>query len=68
MPTKQQKSLLYLCYILKDKNISVIYSEELDCLATNKKLNEIYENNGFKFIKEGYDYYHYVLREWKVEK
>ena len=40
----------------------------LDCLATNKKLNEIYENNGFKFVKEGYDYYHFILREWKVEK
>ncbi len=40
----------------------------LDCLATNKKLNEINENNGFKFVKEGYDYYHYILREWKVEK
>lgn len=26
--------LLYLCYLLKDKNISVIYSEELDWKAT----------------------------------
>lgn len=36
-----------------------------ECLATNKKLNDIYEKNGFKFVKDGYDYYHYNLREWE---
>ena len=39
-----------------------------ECVTSNKKLNEIYEKNGFKYIKEGRDYYHYTLREWKLDE
>ena len=40
----------------------------LDCLSSNKKLNELYEKHGFKYVKEGIDSYHYTLREWKVSE
>lgn len=40
----------------------------LDCLSTNKKLNAIYENYGFKLIRTGCeDYYHYSLREYIID-
>lgn len=40
----------------------------LDCLNSNKKLNDIYESYGFKFVKEGFqdNYYHYNLRELEL--
>lgn len=37
-----------------------------ECVTSNKKLNEIYENNGFRYVREGKDYYNYTLREWKL--
>ncbi len=40
----------------------------IECVSSNKKLNEIYEKNGFKYIREGQDYYHYTLREWKANE
>lgn len=39
----------------------------LECLASNKKLNQLYENHGFKYIKKEYEIYHYNLRELKIE-
>lgn len=40
----------------------------LDCLSTNKKLNDIYEKHHFKLIKTGYEEgYHYSLRECKID-
>lgn len=40
----------------------------LDCLQSNKKLNDIYENHGFKLIKNGSkDYYKYSLREYSLD-
>lgn len=40
----------------------------LDCLNRNKKLNDIYENHGFKLVSTGIkNSYHYSLREYKVE-
>lgn len=53
------------------KNITKIngkYYLRTEHIASNIKLNEIYEKNGFKFIKEGQDYYHYILREYKVKE
>ena len=38
----------------------------IDCLSSNKKLNQIYNNHGFKYVSEGKDYYNYTLRECKV--
>lgn len=35
----------------------------LECKSDNKKLNDIYEGYGFKFIRSGQDYYNYTLRE-----
>lgn len=36
----------------------------IDCVASNEKLNEIYENHNFKLVKTGYEeYYHYALRQ-----
>lgn len=41
----------------------------LDCLSTNKKLNEIYESYNFKLIKTGYeDYYPFALMEYEVNE
>ncbi len=40
----------------------------LDCLSSNKKLNELYEKHGFKYVKEGESFYHYTLREWKANE
>lgn len=40
----------------------------LECLTYNEQLNHIYENYGFSFVKNGYDGYHYTLREWKAQK
>jgi len=38
----------------------------LNCLETNKKLNDIYEKHGFKLVGNGIDEnYKYSLREWK---
>lgn len=40
----------------------------LDCLSANQKLNQIYENYGFKLIKKGKkDYYSYSLREYIIK-
>lgn len=39
----------------------------LDCLSTNKKLNDIYESHSFKLVKTGCkEYYHYSLRECEI--
>lgn len=38
----------------------------LNCRKDNEKLNNIYENHGFKFIKNIYDYYDYTLRKLKI--
>lgn len=40
----------------------------LNCLSYNEQLNQIYEKYGFSFVENGYDGYHYTLREWKVEE
>lgn len=40
----------------------------IECLTSNKKLNEIYDKYGFEYIKEGKDYYNYTLRECKLNK
>lgn len=40
----------------------------LDCVSSNKKLNELYEKHGFKYVKEGEYPYHYTLREWKIDE
>ncbi len=50
------------------KNITIENGKKYlrtECLASNEKLNDIYDKNGFKYIKEGQDYYHYILREWE---
>ena len=40
----------------------------LDCFSSNKKLNDIYEKHNFKLVKTGCkDYYHYSLRECKID-
>lgn len=40
----------------------------LDCLSTNAKLNDIYENHGFKLVRNGSeDYYNFSLRECKIK-
>lgn len=38
----------------------------LECKADNIKLNNMYEDYGFKFVKSGQDYYKYNLRERKL--
>lgn len=39
----------------------------LDCLKSNKKLNNIYENYNFKLVRYGNNKnYEYALREWKI--
>lgn len=39
----------------------------LNCLSTNKKLNDIYNNHGFKFVKKcSNETYNYSLRELKI--
>lgn len=72
-----------LCTKVSEKNAGKIIIENLkemaiknnvnkirlDCLNSNKKLNDIYDSYGFKFIKDGfYDkyQYHYNLRELRV--
>lgn len=40
----------------------------IECLSSNKKLNDLYEKHGFKYVREGQDYYNYTLREWKVNE
>lgn len=35
----------------------------LECKADNTKLNDMYEKYGFKFVREGQDYYNYILRQ-----
>lgn len=41
----------------------------LDCLKSNDKLNQIYNNHGFNFVKSGCeDNYNYSLRELKINK
>ncbi len=53
------------------KNITKLNGKKYlrtECLTSNKKLNEIYERNDFKYVKEGIDYYHYTLREWKIDE
>lgn len=40
----------------------------LDCLKSNEKLNNIYENHDFKLIRYGYnEHYEYSLREYNIE-
>lgn len=52
--------------ISKNNNMNYL---RLDCLKNNDKLNQIYNNHGFKFIKNGYeDYYSYSLRELKIDE
>ena len=52
--------------ITKNNNMSYL---RLDCLKNNNKLNQIYNNHGFKLIKNGYeDYYSYSLRELKIDE
>lgn len=53
--------------LAKKKNISKI---RLDCLSSNKKLNQIYEDYGFHLVKSGiYDKYYYPfnLREMDLK-
>lgn len=49
------------------KDIAKLDNKEylrLNCLKSNKKLNDLYENHGFRLIKYNYeDYYSYSLRE-----
>lgn len=40
----------------------------IECVSSNKKLNELYDKYGFKYVRDGQDYYHYTLREWKVNE
>ncbi|MCI8641183.1 MAG: GNAT family N-acetyltransferase [Clostridia bacterium] len=40
----------------------------IECLSSNKKLNELYAKHGFEYVKEGKSYYNYTLREYKVNK
>ena len=52
--------------VAKNNNMNYL---RLDCLKNNPILNEIYNNHGFKFIKNGYeDYYSYSLRELKIDE
>lgn len=52
--------------ICKNNNISYL---RLDCLKNNDKLNQIYNDHGFKLTKNGYeDYYSYSLRELKINE
>ncbi len=52
--------------VAKNNNMNYL---RLNCLKNNEKLNEIYNNHGFKFIKNGYeDYYSYFLRELKIDE
>ncbi len=52
--------------ITKNNNMGYL---RLDCLKNNDKLNQIYNNHGFKLIKNGYeDYYRYSLRELKIDE
>lgn len=52
--------------ITKNNNMDYL---RLDCLKNNDKLNKIYNNHGFKFIKNEYeDYYSYSLRELKIDE
>lgn len=53
------------------KNIAKINGKDylrIECLSSNKKLNNLYEKHGFKYVREGQDYYHYTLRECKVNE
>lgn len=38
----------------------------LECLSTNEKLNQIYENYHFELVKQGIGYYPYNLRECEI--
>ena len=38
----------------------------LECLSTNEKLNQIYEDYHFKLIRQGIGYYPYNLRECEL--
>ena len=40
----------------------------IDCVSSNKKLNQIYNKHGFEYVREGKDYYNYTLRECKVNE
>ena len=40
----------------------------IDCVSSNKKLNQIYNKHGFKYVREGKDYYNFTLRECKVSE
>ena len=51
-------------YIAKNNDYIFL---RLDCLATNKKLNEIYEKHGFTLNRTGCcNYYNYALREYDL--
>ena len=63
---KQMGELIFdICIdIAKQNNKKYL---RLSCLNSNTKLNDIYENHGFKFIKLGYDeYYTYSLRQQDI--
>ena len=51
------------------KQIATVNKKEylrIDCLSSNKKLNQIYNNHGFKYVREGQDFYAYTLREYRI--
>lgn len=51
----------YLCYINNQDYL------RLDCLKNNKKLNQIYENYGFKYVKDIDVGIEFTLREFSVK-
>lgn len=59
------KIVFYIC-----KNIAKVNNKtclRLDCLSSNKKLNNIYENHAFKLVSTGCkNGYKYSLREYKI--
>ena len=67
----------YTIELAKIKDISLIlklYLDRmkylrLDCLRFNEKLNEIYEEHGFKLVRYGKnERYSYSLRELKIDE
>lgn len=68
---KQDIKILVIKYLKQQKNITKADGKDclrIDCLTSNKKLNELYAKHGFEYVKEGKSYYNYTLREWKVNK
>lgn len=44
------------------------HSLRLECLYSNKKLNNIWEKYGFVFVKDVERKSHFSLREWKCQE